>query len=327
MHAPRTNVRNAVLRAAALAAAFLAFPQTVWARAPELVVPPGGAGCPAAGELRREISTHLGRDVFDAPDAPRVTVRVVGGAAAGLGAEIEIVQGRVLTRHVIEGTGETCADLVRAAALSAALAIEQDPAKAAPEPAPSESAPAAPRLEGQASVAPAGEPRERVVAVGSALTSVGLLPRPGLGVGAGVRARVSEVTWLSARGLWLPDADMPDRTFAMRLLAGGAGACVEPRLGSAAVKAVGCAHIVVGALDVTRTTVAMASSGGSVFSAASLSAGARARVAGPLTIEGGVEGVLPFSHPTFLTAICPASGFQQPFAALVVALGAGVSIP
>ena len=73
--------------------------------------------------------------------------------------------------------------------------------------------------------------------------------------------------------------------------------------------------------------VPMRNGGAKPFGAAVLSAGARARVVGPLMLEGAVEAAVPFAHPTFLTETCPSTGFEQPFAALALVLGAAVSIP
>jgi hypothetical protein len=102
--------------------------------------------------------------------------------------------------------------------------------------------------------------------------------------------------------------------------------CLEP-FGSPTVTAVGCAHVIGGSLAVTGANVPMRNGGAKPFGAAVLSAGARARVVGPLSLEGAVEAAVPFGHPTFLTETCPSSGFEQPFAALALVLGAGVSIP
>jgi hypothetical protein len=71
----------------------------------------------------------------------------------------------------------------------------------------------------------------------------------------------------------------------------------------------------------------MANGGTKPFGAAAISAGARTRVVGPLVVEGGIEAIAPFAHPTFLTTTCPPEGFQQPFSALSLMFAAGVSIP
>jgi hypothetical protein len=63
-----------------------------------------------------------------------------------------------------------------------------------------------------------------------------------------------------------------------------------------------------------------------LYLGASLSAGARVRVAGPLTLEGAIDGHLPFTRPTFLAGTCPPTGFEPPFAALAVWIGAGISL-
>lgn len=286
--------------------------------------------CPSAADLRASIAADLGRDPFERSDAPRVDVRV-GAKDGALWAEVLVERAGAPPRSRVL-TGDDCRELVRAAALVAALAIEEEPAPPAPAPtqAPTPNPPPAtpPSREGREEpVAPArslGRDRAAIVALGT--TSVGLLPRPAAGVGADARVRVAEAVWISARALYLPPAAMPDDTFAARLWAAGAGACWEP-FASARAAAFGCAHVLGGALAVSSSTVAMRDGGAKAFVAAAASVGARVRVVGPVIAFGAVETVLPFSHPTLLTATCPASGFQQPFAALAPSLGAGVSIP
>ncbi len=157
------------------------------------------------------------------------------------------------------------------------------------------------------------------------MTSVGLLPSPGVGAAGALRVRIANDAWLSARGLYLPPARMPDDTFGMTMFAAGLGACFEP-FGSDRIAGIGCGHVMGGGLRPLDASVPMRD-GAKGFAAASLSAGARARVAGPLVVEGTLETMVPFGRPTFLTGTCPASGFQQPFATVAFSLGAGVTIP
>jgi hypothetical protein len=307
-------------------------PRAANAAAPELDAA-GLLGCPSAGELRRAISAQLGRDDFDEPDAPRVSVRVRRGAGEALVAEVSVASGSAApTTRTIEG-GPSCGDLVRAAALSIALAIEADavaPPAALPEPvdaAPPPPPPPSASPDERAGVsAPADLRRARVVLLASGLTSIGLLPSASAGGGGSARVRVAEGVWLSARGLFLPETRMPNDAFGMTLVAGGAGACVEP-FGSNGVAAVGCAHVMAGSLAAVSPKLPLANGGAKPFGAATLSAGARARIAGPVTLEGAIEAAAPFAHPTFVTEVCPVSGFQQPFVALALVLGAGVTIP
>jgi hypothetical protein len=249
-------------------------------------------------------------------------VRRLEGGALAADVVSTAPDGRTSTRS-IEDPGGTCADLVRAAALTIALAIEREEAAKKPEP-PAPPPPVAPRE------SPSPSPRrlreDRFVASASALTAIGLLPRPAAGAGIAVRGRVSEVMWLSARGMWLPEGTMPNDAFALSLLAGGAGACVEP-FSSPAVSAVGCGHLLAGSLDVARASIPMESERAKAYVAASLSFGARARLVGPIHFEALADAHLPFTRPTFLTAACPQVGFEPPFVALAAWLGAGVSIP
>jgi hypothetical protein len=165
-----------------------------------------------------------------------------------------------------------------------------------------------------------------VLVLASGSTQVGLLPAASLGVGGAARVRLTERSWLSARGFYLPEARMANDAFGMTLAGGGAGACVEP-IGTRSVAGVGCAHVLAGSLAVTSPHVAMDNGGAKPFGAASVSVGARARVLGPVVVEGAAEATVPFAHPTFLASTCPPTGFQQPFAAVALVFAAGVSIP
>lgn len=160
----------------------------------------------------------------------------------------------------------------------------------------------------------------------SGQTQLGLLPSASLGAGGGARLRVTDRAWVSARGFFLPETRMVNGAFGMTLAGGGAGMCFEP-IGTRGVATVGCAHVLAGSLAVVSRNVPMANGGMKPFGAGALSAGARARVLGPVVVEGAVEATVPFAHPTFLTATCPSVGFQQPFVALALVFAAGVSIP
>ena len=309
------------------------------ADAPTLRVTDDGAACPNAAELRAAIVAHLGRDPFGEPNAPSVDVAI--RKSTTLRAEITVVPtpagGASAPPRTRTIDGDSCTELVRAAALVAALAIEEDtkPAPPPPPPAPVEPAPPPPpppplpidRDRDSPTPAPNGDSLRRAsfVAIASAMTSVGLLPAPGPGVSGALRIRLAPELWLSGRGLLLLPARMPDDTFSMSMLGGGAGACWEPG-GSDRVAAIACAHVLGGSLRVEDASVAMRD-GSKGFAAASVSGGARARIGGPVVVEATLEGIVPFAHPAFVTATCPATGFQQPFAAVAFTLGAGVSIP
>jgi len=294
---------------------------TANAEPPHLEIPPDTTDCPSADDLRRLISAQLGRgDTFDRSDSPSVNVRVRKASDGTLSADLSVTRSMTTTRTI--DSGESCADLVRAAALSVALAIEQEEEERRqkeppppPPPPPKETEP----------LAPQEIRRDRVAITGSALTTVGLLPRPAAGVGVGARVRVSEAAWLSARGFVLPGASMPNETFGLNLITGGPGVCVEP-FGSNSVALAACGHVVAGAWNTTKTSVDFPSKTDEVYVAATLSAGARARIVGPLHLDGAVDAHLPFTRPTFLTTTCPPTGFEPAFVALAVWLGAGISI-
>jgi hypothetical protein len=248
-------------------------------------------------------------------------VRRLEGGALAADVVSTAPDGRASTR-TIEDPGGTCGDLVRAAALTIALAIEREVATRKPDPPP----PPLPVVPRETPAPPRMLREDHLVATASALTAIGLLPRPAAGAGLSLRGRISDAMWLSARGMWLPEGAMPNDAFALSLLAGGAGACVEP-FSSGSVSAVGCGHLLAGTLDVARASIPMESERARAYVAASLSLGARARLVGPIHFEALADAHLPFTRPTFLTAACPQVGFEPPFVAVAAWLGAGVSIP
>jgi hypothetical protein len=296
-------------------------PRSAFADAPRLETPPDVNDCPAAGELRQAIASQLGRDDLDRPDAPAIVIRVKRASDASLAADVAITTREGTSTRSIGGA-DTCSDLVRAAALSIALALDTEAQKKTePKPPPPPEPPVTKeRVESPAALAR----NDSAVVTASAITAIGLLPRPATGAAVNARIRVAGMTWLSARGFWLPEGTMPNNDFTMRLFAAGAGACVEP-ISSGGVAAVGCAHVVGGSFDVTKANVDMQSTGPEAYVAATLSAGARARIVGPLHVEGAVDAQLPFVRPTYLTTTCPPRGFEPPFMALALWLGAGMS--
>ena len=299
------------------------------AEPPRIEAPADVEGCPSGDDLQRAIAAQLRRDELSRADAPRVVVHIrhrdVEGKALAADVTMTMADGASTFRRTVDG-GDECSDLVRAAALSIALALESDASErsekktAAPPTAPA----APPEAREQPALPMEPARRDRVVVTASALTSVGLLPRPAAGAGVAGRARLGESVWISARGLWLPEATMPNGSFGLGLLAAGAGACVEP-FGTTAVSAVGCAHVLGGAFEVTRTSADMQDDAARAYVAAALSAGARARIAGPVHLEGAVDAHVPFTRPTYLTTTCPPTGFEPAFVALALWLGAGIS--
>jgi hypothetical protein len=296
--------------------------------APILETPPDVKDCPSAGDLRRVLTSQLGRDDLDDARSPRVLVRI-RRTNEGLAADVTVTManGTTSTRTIEEG--DACGDLVRAAALTVALAIERDAAKEKErekeKEKEQEKAPEPPRVVEQppSSDRPIRSDRAAISVAG--VTSIGLLPRPSAGAAASARVRVSEVLWASARGFWLPSGAMPNDEFSLRLFGAGPGVCAEP-IGSTSVAAVGCAHVILGAYDVVRAAVPLRSGGAEAYVAGSLFAGARAKIAGPLHLEGGVDAQIPFVRPTYVTQACPPVGFEPPFTALALWLGAGISL-
>lgn len=280
---------------------------------------PADAACPSASDLRGAIAAQLGRDDFERSDSPSVSVRVRRSFDGSLTADVSVTTSMTTTRTI--DNADSCDVVVRAAALSIALAIEKDAVEAKPPQTPPVTPP--PEQVGARIEAPIR--RDRLAVIASGLTSLGLLPRPTSGVGLAARARVSDRAWISARGFLLPGAAMPNDAFALRLFAVAPGVCVEP-FGGAAVMAVGCAHFAVGALDVTKTSVDMKSDKTEAYVAATLSAGVRARAYGPLHVEGMLDAHVPVTRPTYIATTCPPTGFEPSFVALALWLGVGISI-
>lgn len=277
------------------------------------------AGCPDATSLRTSIASGLGREPPD--DATvRVSVRKNDDA---LYAEIVVERAGTPPRARVV-TGDTCGDLVRASALVAVLALKQD--EAPPPPPPPVDPPLAKREDAPTPSPVAPLRAASAVVIASGMTSFALLPRPASGAALAARLRVTEAVWLSARGFHLPAVQTQDEAFALGLLGGGAGGCVEP-FGGVSWAVNGCAHVMAGALSVSDIATPLRDDRSQAFVGASLGAGARGRLVGPLVLEGSIESMVPFRHPTFVTATCPGTGFQQPFATLALSLGVGVSIP
>lgn len=295
--------------------------RAAYAAPPRLETPPEITDCPTADELRSAIARQLGRDDFDREGAPIVDVRVRRSDQA-LAADISVTTTAATTTRTIDDA-EACSDLVRAAALSVALAIEKEAEDDSRRPTQSLVKP--PSAKDERPLVNPSLRNDRLVLTASGLTSIGLLPRPAPGVGLLARVRISESAWISTRGFVLPEASMPNDAFALRLRGVGAGACVEP-FGAVRVSAVGCAHLVGGLFDVTQRNTLMKSADPEPYAAAVLSAGARAQVHGPFHVEGGLDAHLPFVRPTYLTDRCPPTGFEPPFMALALWLGAGISI-
>lgn len=283
-------------------------------------------GCPAVTELEARVAASL--DAHDDADT-HAAVRIRRADGGALVAEASLSRRGAVTARTIEGSEGECVELVAAAALTLGLAAGGKPAAPAPAPAP----PAPPEAHEPARPdAPTSAPvvlgRERFGAIASGVASVGLLPRPQAGAHGDVRVRVGGPLLLSVRGLWLPEATPPNEAFALGLGAGGAGVCVDGPIGSdGALALVGCAHAMVGVLSARPVNQALASTDAAVWGAASASGGIRAKVGGPLVVAGDITAYLPVTRPTFLADTCPKTGFEQPFAALGIFLGAGLSIP
>lgn len=258
--------------------------------------------------------TQLGHDEFDRASSPSVAVRVRESVDGSLSADLSVTTSMTTTRTI---EGDSCADVVRAAALSAALAIEQETVEHKPEPP-------AP-LEVDRPVSGPAIREDRAAITASGVTTLGLLPRPAVGVAGSARVRVSRAVWLSGRGYFLPGASMPDETFALDLVSAGAGACLEP-FGSGSVAMVACAHAMIGSFSVTKRLVELTDRSPSLYVGGALSGGARARIVGPLHLEGAISAELPLIRPTYVTTACPRTGFEPAFVALSVWLGAGISI-
>jgi hypothetical protein len=274
--------------------------------------------CPTEHELRRALGDQLGRDLAEDPTSG-AAVRVRRLEQGALVVDVSVTTREGMSTRTLGAGGDTCRDLVRAAVLTIALALEKE----APPPA----KPPPPVPPPDRDVARGERPlrSDRFVTTVSAATAVGLLPRPGAGAGAAARIRVSEALWISGRGLWLPETTMPNETFSANLLVGGLGICAEP-IGNARIVAVGCVHAVAGAYG-TSAGRAPVAEGDRGYAAGTLSAGVRARALGPIHIEAMADAHLPVIRPTILAAQCPPSGFEPPFAALALLAGAGVSIP
>jgi hypothetical protein len=119
---------------------------------------------------------------------------------------------------------------------------------------------------------------------------------------------------------------MPNDSFALQLLAAGAGACTELLTpGPRGFVPFLCGHVMAGSWGVSKASVDLPDPQDHLYMAATASLLARVRIVGPLHAEAALDGQLPFTRPTWITTTCPATGFEPAFAALALSLGIGVS--
>ena len=110
------------------------------------------------------------------------------------------------------------------------------------------------------------------------------------------------------------------------LTAASLGGCVEPWRGSGGDVAF-CASALVGALHSVPYVLSPVAPGDEPWGAASLSARGRLRVVGPLSLEAGVELVVPITRDQFGIGSSSATAYQEAPVAGWGSVGVAVSIP
>jgi hypothetical protein len=137
---------------------------------------------------------------------------------------------------------------------------------------------------------------------------------------------VARALRVTAGALYLPEVHTADGDFAFGLTAGWGGACFQPvegpraRLSLCGLGLLGAIHSVVLALEPTRP-------GDRPWAGAALSAQLRVRVAGPLIVDLGGDGIAPLTRDRFLVQNRPGTVFQQSPVVGMAFAGLGVVIP
>jgi hypothetical protein len=188
---------------------------------------------------------------------------------------------------------------------------------------PPRSPPAAPD-QGRTEAAEPGPRTSRASASVRAALLAGLLPRVAPGVAWSAGWRVVEPISVSAGVLWLPERRTEDGNAGFGLTAGWVGACGTHRAGP--FEPFGCAHLGLGAVHAVVHRGEPVFPGDRAWSALGAQLGARLAVAGPVSIEGLGEAIVPLVRHRFRIAGQADPVFQQSAVAFGAQLGAAATI-
>jgi hypothetical protein len=199
----------------------------------------GAGDCPDRTALERAVADQLGRDPFGAPHRLAIEGIVVRqGDELVATFLLRALDGEPLGRREIRARGD-CTSLTRAMELALVLAIDElAPAEVraeVAEPVPPE-APAAPESARIETVPPVREARAESVSVDglvslSALLSIGVLPRPAIGIGLGAGIEVSR-RWVAELAIaYFPTVEVETAgsrySFGWTSFSGSAGVSIE----------------------------------------------------------------------------------------------------
>ncbi|WP_129346898.1 hypothetical protein [Sorangium cellulosum] len=311
------------------------------------------AQCPAAAQVRAEVSRRLRRELGATGEGPSIEA-VVQGRPGAWSAQIrtEGCDGAPPAVRKLTDSAMTCEPIATAATLLIALAIDPEadlseppPAPAAdpeppppPRPAPAPAAispPAEPPFPWPAEPPPRPPPAEpppppSLSVAWRGLAALGLLPAPAPGAALSAEWSFLPRWTLSTGALWLPELRADDPTFAFGITAGWLGACVEA-IRSRAVALGVCGRLVAGSIhavifeDLDEPRVVPTTPGARPWLSAAAGPRLAVRVVGPLRIEAGVDLLVPATRYSFRVQGDLPAAFEQPAVAGTVFGGLGVT--
>lgn len=318
------------------------------------------AECPAAAQIRAEVSRRLRRELSATGKGLSIEA-VVQGRPGAWSAQIraEGCDGGPPTIRRLTDSAATCEPIATAATLLIALAIDPDadlsepppapaaepptaePPAAEPPPRPAPPAPAAtprpaePPFPWPAAPPPRPPPAEAPPSASLSVTwrglaALGLLPAPGPGAALSAEWSLPPRWTLSTGALWLPELRADDPTFAFGVTAGWLGACVEALQGRAAALGV-CGRFLAGSIyavlyeDVDEPQVVPTTPGARPWLSAAVGPRLAFRVVGPLRLEAGVDLLVPVTRYSFRVHGDLPPAFEQPAVAGALFGGLGVT--
>jgi hypothetical protein len=125
---------------------------------------------------------------------------------------------------------------------------------------------------------------------------------------------------------YLPEARTGGDAFAFGLTAASLGGCAQA-WGERRVSLSLCGEALLGAMHAVVFELTPANPGDRLWSAASLAGQVRWRPVGPLVLELGAQGLVPFSRPQYRVRGQPGTVFQEAAAGGAAFVGVGLSIP
>jgi hypothetical protein len=319
--------------------------------------------CGDRAAIARRVVERLGRDVFSEA-ASRSIEGVIQHEGERWDAHLYVrdANGGLSGSRYLTSTGPDCTALDAAVTLAIALAIDPDaafrptstgsstmaPSASAPSLAaalppaptqpvlpiptsqttrPAEVPTAIPSVDASRFPKSLAPPRRGSLSVAArALVAVGVLPVAGAGAALSAQGPVDRTFQGTAGVLYLPEVRTPSGGFAFGLTAGWLGVCAQPWTQGRIALAI-CGTILFGALHSVVFALDPIQPGDTLWSSASLSIGARVRIAGPLIAEVGAEALFPFTREQFLVKGAGTPAFQEGSVGGFGFGGLGVSIP